>query len=103
MTIRTLTDVGAAFRQAREKQNMTQVQLAAKLQTTPGLISRFERGDGNIGLIKFLELVAALNLSLELKPNKPEQTNAEAEEQEEIDLDAIVSAGLKSSRRLSKR
>jgi transcriptional regulator with XRE-family HTH domain len=102
MPIRTLTDVGAAFRQARENQNITQVQLAAKLNTTPGLISRFERGDGNIGLIKFLELLAALNLNLELELNKQEQKNAE-EDYEDIDLNAIVNAGLKPSRRLSKR
>jgi transcriptional regulator with XRE-family HTH domain len=97
MAIRTLADVGAAVRQAREEGGITQVQLAAQISTSPGLISRFERGSGNIGLSKFLEVLAAVNLRLELHQNDQGHPAEIRDEDDEIDLEAIINSGLKSA------
>jgi len=68
-----LTDLRIAVRLAelREKRGMTQTQLAAKIQTSPAVISRIERGD-NVELKTLLRVAAALNarLSIEALPSR---------------------------------
>ncbi len=67
-----LTDLRIAVRLAelREKRGMTQTQLAAKIKTSPAVISRIERGD-NVELKTLLRVAAALNarLSIEALPS----------------------------------
>jgi HTH-type transcriptional regulator/antitoxin HipB len=103
MAITTPADVGAALRQQREKLGLSQVQLAAKIGTTPGRLSRFERGDGATNLRTLLSLLAALNLQLTIIPRETDDERTDQDEDDEIDLDAIVNTGLKPSRRSAQR
>jgi len=102
MSIRTPTDLGAAVRQQREKVGLSQQGLAAKLGTTQGRISRFERGDGGTNLRTLLELLAALDLEITVRPYE-KQDDAKQDEDNEIDLGAIANTGLKTPRRPLKR
>ncbi|MBZ5545592.1 MAG: helix-turn-helix transcriptional regulator [Acidobacteriia bacterium] len=68
-----LDDLRIAVRVAelREKRGLTQTQLAAKIQTSPAVISRLERGD-NVELKTLLKIASALNarLSIEALPSR---------------------------------
>jgi ribosome-binding protein aMBF1 (putative translation factor) len=68
-----LTDLRIAvrFAELREKRGMTQTELAAKIQTSPAVISRLERGD-NVELKTLLRVASALKarLSIEALPSR---------------------------------
>jgi ribosome-binding protein aMBF1 (putative translation factor) len=69
-----LDDLRIAVRLAelREKRGLTQTQLAAKVRTSPAVISRLERGD-NVELKTLLKIASALNarLSIDALPSRP--------------------------------
>jgi HTH-type transcriptional regulator/antitoxin HipB len=105
MDIKTPSDFGFAIREAREEAKLSQQDLASKVGTTQARISRLERGNGAVNLRTILQILASLNLKISLlSANEHAETRQNNEQDEEdIDLDAIVDAGLKPSRRLPKR
>lgn len=104
MDIRTPADFGFAIREAREKADLSQQDLAAKIGTTQARISRLERGNGAVNLRTILQVLAYLDLKISLlAADNNAGTSQTIDQEEEFDLDEIVNAGLGSSRRLSKR
>jgi HTH-type transcriptional regulator/antitoxin HipB len=103
MSIRTPTELGAAIRQAREAANVTQAQLAAKIGTTQARLSRFEGGDGAINLRTVLQILAALNLQIELQKQQFGEDANGNQDEEDIDLTAIANTGVKTPRSSPKR
>jgi ribosome-binding protein aMBF1 (putative translation factor) len=67
-----LEDLRIAVRLAelREKRGMTQTELAAKIHTSPAVISRLERGH-NVEFKTLKKVAAALNARLEVVPAVP--------------------------------
>lgn len=63
--------IAVRLAQLREERGLTQTQLAAKIQTSPAVISRLERGD-NVELKTLLRVAAALKarLSIEALPSR---------------------------------
>ena len=61
--------VAVRLAELREQRGMTQTQLAAKIRTSPAVISRLERGD-NVELKTLLRVASALKarLSIEALP-----------------------------------
>ena len=102
MSIRTPTELGAAIRQAREVAGISQTELAAKIGTSQARISRFEGGDGATNLRTVLEILAALKLLIELRPES-QRDEVSHDEDEDIDLRAIANTGVKTSRSSTKR
>jgi HTH-type transcriptional regulator/antitoxin HipB len=103
MSITTPSDFGAALRDQRERLGLSQGQLAAKIGTTQGRISRFERGDGATSLRTILTLLAALNLEITIRQREQRDDANEQGDNGEIDLGAIADTGLKTPRRSSER
>jgi transcriptional regulator with XRE-family HTH domain len=52
--------VGAALAAARQRANMTQVELARRLGKPQSVVSRYENGRRRVDLIEFLLIVCAL-------------------------------------------
>jgi len=53
--------VGSALAAARHRSNLTQDELAARLQKPQSFISDFERGQRRIDLVEFIMITRALN------------------------------------------
>lgn len=64
MILTTATDLGAAIREAREAQNLTQKQVAAAMGVSHQWISEIERGKPNARIDAVLAIARALNLKL---------------------------------------
>jgi HTH-type transcriptional regulator / antitoxin HipB len=103
MSIRTPADLGASLRQHRENAGLTQEQLAVRVGTTQARISRLERGDGALNVRTLLQLMSAIGVQMEIRPSEKIHDPIDQDEDDEIDLDAIVNTGLKSPRRTSQR
>lgn len=101
MSIRTPTELGAAVRQARETANITQAQLASKIGTTQARLSRFESGDGAINLRTVMQILAELDLQIDIQKSKPNE-NSNKQDEEDFDLSAIANTGVKALRGPSK-
>lgn len=56
----------ALLREAREHARLTQVELAARLDTAQTSISKFERGERRIDLIEMIEISEAIGVSPEV-------------------------------------
>jgi ribosome-binding protein aMBF1 (putative translation factor) len=57
--------IAVRLAELREERGLTQTQLAAKIQTSPAVISRLERGD-NVELKTLLRVAAALKARLSI-------------------------------------
>lgn len=57
--------VASTLRQLRARQGLSQVELADRTGISQGLISRYERGAADPGIGKLLELLEAMNCTLE--------------------------------------
>lgn len=72
---RTTTQIAAAVRRVRRLRNMTQSQLAKKTNLRQATISEFETGaEGATLLQTFLDILAALNLELVIRPRNKAST-----------------------------
>jgi HTH-type transcriptional regulator/antitoxin HipB len=65
---RTGKQIGAAVRRARKLQQMTQSQLAKRINVRQATISTFETGDEGSSMRTLLDILAALNLELLIRP-----------------------------------
>jgi HTH-type transcriptional regulator/antitoxin HipB len=66
---RTTKQIAAAVRRVRRSRNMTQSQLARKINLRQATISEFETGEEGATLLQtFLNILAALNLELVIRP-----------------------------------
>ena len=65
---RTIKQIGAGVRRARRLQNLTQSQLANKINVRQATISTFETGEEGASLQTLLAILAALNLELVIRP-----------------------------------
>ena len=66
---RTTKQIAAAVRRVRRAQNLTQSQLARKIDVRQATISDFETGEEGATLLQtFLDIMAALNLELVIRP-----------------------------------
>lgn len=66
-TARSLKEIGGLIKFEREKQNLTQTELAKKSGLTQMAVSRLENGSG-ASLNVFVKTMLALNLELALLP-----------------------------------
>ena len=57
------TLLGSRIKAVRKKRGMSQEQLAEKLDTTRGYISRVERGSVNIGVDRLMEFCTSLDVT----------------------------------------
>lgn len=64
--IRRPEDIAAAIKQARQRRNLTQAQLASRLNVNREWVSRLEGGEGGITLKLLLPALAELGLTLTL-------------------------------------
>jgi HTH-type transcriptional regulator / antitoxin HipB len=109
MNMRTPADLGAQIRRARETAGLSQQQLAEKISTTQGRISRIERGDGSVNLRTIITLLAILRLQIDINPagqdaqtTENDKAGHEADptanydlDDDAVDLNAVVNSGLK--------
>jgi HTH-type transcriptional regulator/antitoxin HipB len=103
MRIRTPAALGASLRQGRENAGLTQEQLAVRLGTTQARISRLERGDGALNVRTLLQLMDAIGVQMEIRSGETaHDPTIDQDEDDEIDLDAVVNTGLKPPRRASQ-
>jgi HTH-type transcriptional regulator/antitoxin HipB len=77
---RTLKQIAAAVRRERRLQNKTQSDLSKKVNLRQATISRFETGEEGPSLQTLLDILAALNLELVIRP----RTKAAPEDIEQI-------------------
>ena len=65
---RTMKDIGHAIRQARKAKGLTQKELAAKSGVWQETISKIETGVASTKLETIFDLLAALDLELQVQP-----------------------------------
>nr|DAT80676.1 MAG TPA: helix-turn-helix domain protein [Caudoviricetes sp.] len=82
-------DVGARIREARKVQQLSQADLAERLQISTSHMSDIENGKKNIGLDIFMRLTEALQVSADwlLRTNIPSVSNIQNSEIAEILFD----------------
>lgn len=67
MTIST-KQIGDAVRDARKKQDLTQVELASLAQVGPRFVGELEKGKDTLAFAKVLQVLNALGIELSVKP-----------------------------------
>lgn len=65
---RTPKQIGAVIARLRREQNLTQAELAAKVSLRQEGISKIEAGNAATRLSKILDVIAALDLELVIRP-----------------------------------
>jgi len=65
---RTPKQIGAVIARLRRAQNLTQAELAAKVSLRQEAISKIEAGNAATRLSKILDVIAALDLELVIRP-----------------------------------
>jgi HTH-type transcriptional regulator/antitoxin HipB len=65
---RTINQIAAAVRRERRLKEMTQAELSQKVKLRQATISRFETGEEGPSLQTLLDILAALNLELVIRP-----------------------------------
>lgn len=65
---RTPKQIGATIARLRREQNLTQAELAAKVSLRQEAISKIEAGNAATRLSKILDVIAALDLELVIRP-----------------------------------
>lgn len=65
---RTIKQIAAAVRRERRLQKLTQADLSQKIKLRQATISRFEQGEEGPSLQTLLDILAALNLELVIRP-----------------------------------
>ena len=65
---RTAKQIAAAVRRERRLRQMTQAELSKKINLRQSTISRFEKGEEGASLQTLLDILAALNLELVIRP-----------------------------------
>jgi HTH-type transcriptional regulator/antitoxin HipB len=98
MTIQTTRDLGAAIRQARKEQGLSQGALAKAVRVHQPKISAIERGAPGVRVGLVLRILRALNLSLTLTApaalDKPRRSGPKQRAKPDLDLDKIANTGL---------
>jgi len=77
---RTTKQLAAFIRRTRRQQGLTQAQLGGKVKLRQATISKLEAGEGEILLQTFMDVLAALNLELVIRP----RTTASSADIEEL-------------------
>ena len=57
--------IGLNIRKLREQQNISRQQLAYEIETTEKQLSRIEYGEINSGIMSYIKIARALNVSVE--------------------------------------
>lgn len=65
---RTPKQIGAVIARLRREQNLTQAELAAKVSLRQEAISKIEAGNAATRLSKILDVIAALDFELVIRP-----------------------------------
>jgi HTH-type transcriptional regulator / antitoxin HipB len=78
--VRTEKQLGAILRRVRKQKGMSQSQLGSRIHLRQGTVSRLEAGEKAIQLRTLMEVLAALNLELVVRP----RSKASAKDIEDI-------------------
>lgn len=71
MEVRTMADVGAVMREAREDAGLTQVELARRARVSREWLVKVESGRTSAELPRILAVLAVLDLTLDISRREP--------------------------------
>ncbi|ACZ31896.1 transcriptional regulator, XRE family [Xylanimonas cellulosilytica DSM 15894] len=71
MQVRTMADVGALLREAREDAGLTQVELARRARVSREWLIKVESGRTSAELPRILAVLAELDLTLDISRREP--------------------------------
>ncbi|MCL2424053.1 MAG: helix-turn-helix domain-containing protein [Micrococcales bacterium] len=66
MRVRTMAELGALMRSAREDAGLTQVELAQRAQVSREWLIKVEAGRTNAEMLRIMDVLAQLNLGLDV-------------------------------------